>query len=117
MVFIVDEGSVFDAPLDKIWKFLQTPPDVHNHPANQNVEAEMQPDHSMITSFDNDGPGGMKVSNKIRFTMFPPAGMLAEYVGGPLTGSKMMQYYIPMGEKTGTVVGDFKAQIVPENQL
>jgi len=118
MVFIIDEGSAFDAPLDKIWRFLQTPPDVHNHPANQNVKAEVQPDHSVIMSFDNAGPGGMKISNKIHFTMFPPVGMLVEYIGGPLTGSRMMQYYIPMGEKTGTTVaGDFKSQMVPENQL
>ena len=101
MVFIVDEGSVFDAPLDKIWKFLQTPPDVHNHPANQNVEAEMQPDNSMITSFDNDGPGGMKVSNKIRFTMFPPAGMLAEYSRGTTYRFQNDAVLHPDGRKDG----------------
>jgi hypothetical protein len=118
MVFVVDQGSAFDASLEKIWRYLQTPPDVHNHPANQNVRAEMQPDNSMVMTFENDGPGGVKVTNKLKFTMFPPVGFLTEYIGGPLTGSKMMQYYTPMGDKTGvTVAGEFTSAMVPENQL
>jgi len=43
--------------------------------------------------------------------------MLVGCVGGPETSSKMMRYYIPMEEKGTTVVGDFKSQMVPENQL
>ncbi|MFI5419713.1 MAG: hypothetical protein ACHQ1H_01970 [Nitrososphaerales archaeon] len=118
MVYVVDEGSVFDAPLEKIWRYLQTPPDVHNHPDNQNLEMEMQQDGSVHLSFDNAAPDGSKFRNKIKLVMLPPVGFTSEYIEGPMTGSKSMQYYNQMGNRTGvTVVGEFVSKTVPENQI
>jgi hypothetical protein len=118
LVYVLDEGGVFDAPLDKIWRYLQTPPDIHNHPSNQNVEMEMQQDGSVHLSFDNEAPGGTKFRNKIKMAMMPPVGFTMEYIEGPLTGSKAMQFYNPMGNKTGvTIAGEFVSKMLPENQL
>jgi len=118
LVFIVDEGSVFDAPLEKIWRYLQTPPDIHDHPQNRNVRTEMQPDGTMHLSFENEGPGGTMMKNKLKLTMVPPIGFVSEYIEGPMTGSRSMQYYQPMGEKTGvTVVGEYVSKVLPEQQI
>lgn len=39
MVYILDEGSVFDAPIDKIWKYL--PSDEHRHNSLKLINREM----------------------------------------------------------------------------
>ncbi len=118
MVFIVDEGSVFDAPTEKIWRYLQTAEDdEHIHRSMMNVQMEMEGEQPVL-SFETEGPGGMKANNKLKMTMFPPVGFLLEYTEGPLTGSKVMQYYIPMGNRTGvTVAGDYVSKMMPEGQL
>ena len=78
----------------------------------------MQADGTMHMSFENEGPGGMMMKSKVKFTMFPPVGFLMEYVEGPMTGSKSMQYYQPMGGRTGvTVVGEFVSKELPEQQI
>ena len=79
---------------------------------------EPQLDQSVVISFDNTGPGGMKINNKIKVTAFPPVGLLIEYVGGPPAGSKMMQYNTPQGIKTSvTIAGGVQSQAIAENQL
>jgi hypothetical protein len=60
----------------------------------------------------------MKFQQKMKLTMLPPVGFVTEYVEGPLKGSKSMQFYHPMGSKTGvTVVGEFVSTMLPENQI
>ena len=39
MVYLIDEGSVFDAPIEKIWKYL--PYENHRHPSFKNVGREV----------------------------------------------------------------------------
>ena len=57
-------------------------------------------------------------SHKLRMTMFAPVGFLLEYVDGPLTGTKLMQYYVPKGDKTGvTIVGEAKSAFLKDEQL
>jgi hypothetical protein len=117
MVFIVDAEGTFDAPIDKIWRFMQSPPDSHSHPGNMNLQMEEQGEH-MILSFENEMPGAGRVKQKIKTTVFPPVGITMEYLEGPIAGSKMMQYYYPKGNKTDVVVaGEFTSKMVPEAQL
>jgi hypothetical protein len=60
----------------------------------------------------------MKMKQKMRLTMLPPVGFLSEYIEGPLTGSKSMQFYHPMGNRTGvTVVDEFVSTMIPESQI
>ncbi len=75
-------------------------------------------ENTPVISFETEGPGGMKATNKIKLTFFPPVGYLMEYVEGPLTGSKAMQHYVPMGNRTGvTVTGEYLSAMIPQNQL
>jgi len=117
LVFILDEGSVFDAPVDKIWRFMQTPGDHHRHASMINRSFEME-GNSTILSFDAETLGGTKTRVKIKSTPLVPVGRMLEYIEGPLAGSKVMSYYVPMGDKTGvTIVGEYVSRSIPENQL
>lgn len=118
MVFIIDQGSVFDAPPEKVWKYVnEANTEQHQHDAMRNVDFSMDGEHPVL-GFETEGPGGVKIKQKIKMTMLPPVGFLTEYVEGPLSGSKSMQFYHPMGNKTGvTVVGEFVSSMIPENQI
>ncbi len=106
MVYILDEGSVFEAPLEKIWKYMAS--DEHDHPSMSNINREMLGENVVVISADRQIMG-KTVRTKTKMTLFPPFGMVQEHLEGPMAGSKAFQYYIPKGDKTGvTVIGDFK---------
>src|SRR5207249_4983718 len=106
LVYILDEGSVFEAPLSRIWEYVQSD-DEHDHTAVKTISVEMQGDSvALITNEVN--MGGSPMRNKLKLTFYPPFGIVQEYLEGPMTGTKAFQFYIPKGERTGvTVVGEF----------
>jgi hypothetical protein len=107
MVYVLDEGSEFDAPLDRIWKYLASEQE-HEHKRIKVVGYEPQGENVALMTLDVDMGNVPVMRSKIKQTTFAPFGFLSEYIEGPLTGSKSFQYYIPKGNKTGvTVVGDF----------
>jgi hypothetical protein len=116
MVFIVDEGSVFKAPLDKIWK-LNASEGEHSHPSLRNQNSEMEGEHPVL-SYETQMPNGGWVKNRVRMTLLPPVGIAFETIEGPMTGSKSFQYYTPRGAETGiTVVGNWVANGIPEEAI
>jgi len=116
MVFILDEGSVFKAPIDKIWKLNQSEGE-HPHPSLKNVKASQEGDHPII-SYETQMPDGSWAKNKIRLTVFPPVGNLFETIEGPMTGSRSVTYYTPKGNETGvTVVGHWTAKGMPDDKV
>jgi hypothetical protein len=112
MVYIIDEGSTFDAPLDRIWKYLSS--SEHRHPSSNVINREVNGNVVELTTERN--MNGQPIRFKIRNTLYPPFGMVQEFLEGPMTGSKAFLYYIPKGEKTGvTLVGDYKVQGMDES--
>ena len=112
------EGSRFDAPLDVLWKYLQDPT-AHGGAHQNSRNRAMKPltDTSFIVSWEQNMNGNwVKVANKI--TVFPPLGMAAEMIEGPMVGSKMFTVYTPHGHQTEvSVFGDMQASGVPAAQL
>lgn len=104
MVYLIDEGSAFDAPIEKVWKYLSS--EDHRHPSFKNVGREVTGNVVVITS---ERPFmGRSVKVKIKNTLYPPLGYVSEHIEGPTTGSRAFLYYTPKGDKTGvTIVGDF----------
>src|SRR5208337_846119 len=98
MVYILDEGSVFDAPIDKIWKYL--PSDNHKHDSLKLISREMVNSSAVVITAERNIMGKM-VRTKIKNTLYPPFGFVQEHLEGPTTGSKAFVYYIPKGNKTG----------------
>ena len=118
MVHIEDLGSQFDAPIDLVWKFIQSGDDHgRSHSNRRNLRAEMEGESAMRTSWEQNVQGRwVKVENRV--TLFPPVAMLVHSIEGPLAGSRFMFYYRPNGNKTGVnAVGDFQSPVVPPAQL
>lgn len=114
MVYILDEGSVFDAPVEKVWKYLQS--QEHHHPSIKVLNREMMGNAVTLTSERN--VMGRTVTVKVKNTLYPPFGMVQEYLEGPMQGSRAFQFYIPKGDKTGvTVVGDYLMSGVTDQQI
>ncbi|MGD0250559.1 MAG: hypothetical protein ABSB97_06720, partial [Thermoplasmata archaeon] len=119
MVRINDqEGSQFDAPLDVVWKYLQSP-EAHGTAHKNSRNRSMKPltETSFVVSWEQNMNGTwVKVANRI--TVFPPLGMMAEAIEGPLTGSKMFTAYTPHGPKTEvSICADMQASGLPPAQL
>jgi len=104
MVFILDDGSEFDAPLEKVWNYLRS--DEHRHPSAKVISREVTGNVVVLTS--ERTVRGNLVKVKMRNALYPPIGFLQEYLEGPVAGSRAFVYYTPKGDKTGiTIVGDF----------
>lgn len=117
MVFILDEGGVFEAPLEKIWK-LNSSPTEHRHPSMKNMKVERTADPTTFFLTWETEVRGSTFKNKAKLIYLPPIGFAMDYVEGPLAGSKEFQYYIPKGNKTAiTCVGEWKAAGFPDDQL
>ncbi len=116
MVFIIDEGSSFKAPMSKVWQLVQSPQE-HLHPSQINPQFSMDGEHPTV-SFDVKMQDGKQAHNKIRMTLFPPVGFSLEYLEGPFAGSRSVNYYTPKGNETGvTVVGEFTSPMLSGEQL
>src|ERR1700682_5631352 len=55
MVFFQDEGSEFDAPLDKMWKLNQS--EHHSHPSLKNPSTSTEGEHPIL-SYETQMPDG-----------------------------------------------------------
>jgi hypothetical protein len=112
------EGSKFDAPLDVVWKYLQSP-EAHGGAHRNSRNREMKPltETSFEVSWEQNVNGKwVKVANRI--TVFAPLGMAAEAIEGPMKGSKMFTVYTPHGAKTEiSVHGDMVAPGMPADQV
>jgi len=116
MVFIKDEGSVFKAPLSKVWE-LNASEGKHNHPSLKDTKVEPVSENTMILSYGVD-MGGSTTRVRTKVTAIPPLGTLFETLDGPMAGSKSFQYYTPRGNETAvTVVGEWKAPGMTDDQL
>jgi len=104
MVYIVDEGSEFDMPLERVWEYL--PSESHKHSAKV-ISREVQ--GNVVTLTSERDVGGKTVRSKLRLTMYPPLGVAQEHLEGPTAGSKVFSFYTRKGNKTAiTVVGEYK---------
>src|SRR5271169_4371806 len=117
MVFIIDDGSVFNAPIEKIWK-LNSSEGAHSHPSLKNQVAGQDGEHPTL-SYEIALPDGSWAKHKVRLTVLPPVAVVFETIEGPMAGSKSIQYYTPKGDKTGvTVVGNWTSAMgVPDAML
>ena len=117
MVFIIDEGSVFNVPIEKVWK-LNASEGAHNHASLKNLRGGQEGEHPTL-SYETALPDGSWVKHKVRLTLFPPTGVVFETIECPLSGSKSIQDDTPKGDKTGvTVVGNWTSTMgIPDAML
>lgn len=112
MVFVQDEG-VFDAPIDRIWKYLQSPQD-HQHSSIPTSEVLEQKGNTVKLRQTIVTPAGKEEAIQ-QLTMDPPFGFRVETLEGSQKGSKNLHTYVPMGNKTKVIVaGDFHVKGLDE---
>lgn len=118
MVFVADWGSRFDAPVDVIWKYLQSDDDHGpSHKGRRNFDRKAVNENTIVLSWEQDMEGSwVRLSN--RLTFHPPVGFFVEAMEGPMAGSRFFNYYVPHGDKTEVVVvGDWDSKTIPAAQL
>lgn len=117
MAFLVDQGGVFDAPVEAVWQFLSSGEEhtqVHRHEAVRRVRHSP---NSLTYSWEQPFDGE-HVRFAMRSTAYAPVGIAYEVLEGPFTGSSFFLYYTPKGERTGvTVAGEFHSPTIPESHL
>jgi hypothetical protein len=119
MVRIVDDGSHFDAPIEKVWKLVEAHGEHFEeiHPDVRNPKMSPAGPNQGVVEWVHE-EGGMKMPMKIRITTVAPTGQVIEFLEGPLAGSTVFNYYTAKGQKTGvTAIGDFKSAVLPGPQL
>ncbi len=116
MVHVRDDG-VFDAPIDKIWKYLNDDtPGVHNHAAITAAKTVEQKENAVVQEWDMRNPDG-KTTRKETWKMVfnPPVGFEMESLAGVSKGTRYTNKYTPMGNKTRVEVdGEFRFQGMDE---
>ncbi|MGP8077267.1 MAG: hypothetical protein ACLQD8_09340 [Thermoplasmata archaeon] len=117
MVFVRDEGSVFDAPLEEVWKFVGSGDEHSRAHRHRGWRRERGEGNSGTYSWEQEFLGA-----PARFTMhwisYHPLGVAYDVLEGPFAGSRFFLYYVPQGQKTGvTVVGEFASPTLPESRL
>ena len=108
MVYVRDDG-VFDASIEKIWKYLQDP-ESHQHETILSQKVLEQKGNTMKIRAEIAGPKG-KAEEIWQMRMDPPFGFELQVLEGPTKGTKQSHTYVPMGNKTKVIVaGDFHLQ-------
>jgi len=109
MVHIRDEG-VFDAPVEKIWRYLNDE-HAHSHGLVKVTGMRDQTEKGLTLDLEVKRPDGSTHTEAWKITMNPPTSMYTEVLAGPMKGTKHTYTYTPMGQKTKVVVeGEFTAQ-------
>ncbi len=117
MVFVRDEGSVFDAPLEVVWDFFGSGPEHSRAHRHRNVARERLSERSGSYTWEQDFRGAPTCFD-MRWTSFPPVGLGYDVVGGPFVGSTFFLYYTPQGDRTGVaVVGEFVSPTLPASEV
>ena len=116
MVHVSDEG-VFDAPLEKIWRFLNDDTG-HQHSTIKFSKVLEQSDKGMTSEVEVKNPDGSWRKEVWKMGFNPPKGFSLEVTSGNSKGTKHTHTYTPMGNKTKVVVeGEFFAQGVDDAAL
>lgn len=116
MAHVKDEG-VFDAPIEKIWRFLQDQSSgTHAHKAIRGMKTIDAKGNAMTQEMELMNPDGKTTRKETwRFVFNPPEGFEMESLAGASKGTKYAHRYTPMGNRTKVdVEGDFRFQGLDE---
>lgn len=108
MVFLRDEGSELDAPIDFVWKYLFGG-DAHDaaHKTTRKPKFEKVSDVTFVYASERLLRGTW-TPDRMRISMFPPVSVVTEWLEGVLAGSSLVYVYSPNGQKTRVdVYGEF----------
>jgi len=111
MVHIRDDG-VFDAPLEKIWRYMNAGEQDHQHRSSRITKVLEQKGNTMVLEAEvRNATGSGTHKETWKFIMNPPKSWDTEYLSGPMKGTKHTHTYTSIGDKTKVeVAGDFRVE-------
>ncbi len=117
MVFLRDEGSEFDAPLEEVWAFVGSG-DHHSRAHRHEATSRVRHSESSGTYAWEQPFGEGRARFAMRWTSYWPLGIGYEVLEGPFQGSKFFLIYEPRGSTTAvSVVGEFVSPTLPVEQI
>jgi hypothetical protein len=118
MVYLKDEGSIFDAPIDFVWKYIFGG-ESHDtaHKTTRKPKFAKFSDITILYGSERYLRGKW-APDRMRISMFPPVSVVTEWLKGALAGSKLVYVYSPRGEKTRIdVYGEFTSKTLPPGEV
>ncbi len=118
MVYLEDEGSEFDAPIDFVWKYIFGG-EGHDsaHKTTRNPKFKKVSEITIEYASERLLRGNW-APDRMRISMFPPVSVVTEWLEGVLAGSKLVYLYSPKGAKTRIdVYGEFTSPTLSEPEV
>jgi hypothetical protein len=118
MVYLRDEGSLFDAPIDFVWKYVLGGA-AHDaaHTTTRKPKFEKVSEITFIYASERHLRGKW-APDRMRISMFPPVSVVTEWLEGALAGSRFVYVYSPAGDKTRIdVYGEFTSKTLPASDV
>jgi hypothetical protein len=118
MVYLADEGSTFEAPIDFVWKYILGGEDHDGaHTTTRNSKFEKVSEITFIYASERLLRGKW-APDRMRISMFPPVSVVTEWLEGVLAGSKLVYLYSPQGYRTRIdVYGEFMSTALAPNEV
>ncbi len=104
-----ESDGVFDAPLEKVWKYLSSME--HTHSGFKSYKVASQSGNEVTIDAEVFNPDGKTTSKAIfKHIMNPPIGWQTTVKGSAMDGAVFNHTYTPIGNKTKVELkGDYKA--------
>jgi len=117
MPFVRDEGSVFPAPLERVWAFVGSGARhgrAHGHSAmRRRRRSPREGTYSWTQPFE-----GTESRFVMRWHAYYPLGIAYDVLEGPFRGSRFFLFYEARGSETAvTVLGDFRSPTLPASRI
>ena len=107
MTYFVDRGSVYDAPIEVLWDFMEKDEEFHpkaHGTSLRNFEAKEISEVTSLVRCEVREGGRQWKKMVARITSIRPAVRITEELEGPYAGSKTVYFYSPQGRKTAVDV-------------
>ncbi len=116
MVYLKDEGSEFEAPIDFVWKYIFGG-EAHDGAHKTTRKPKFKQVSDITIEYGSERLlRGKWAPDLMRITMVPPVSVTTEWLEGVLAGSKFVYVYKPKGARTAIdVYGEFTSKtLAPE---
>ncbi|MCI4355884.1 MAG: hypothetical protein L3K18_01905 [Thermoplasmata archaeon] len=118
MVYLEDEGSEFDAPIDFVWKYVFGG-EKHDGAHKTTRKPQFKKISDITIEYSSERLlRGKWAPDRMRISMVPPIAVVTEWLEGVLAGSKLVYVYSPRGNKTGIdVYGEFTSATLAPSEV
>ncbi len=108
MVYFEDRGSVYPAPIETVWDFMQKDEEFHpraHHATLRNMEAKKLSPVTWLLRYETRDERRRRWNRYVsRLTEIRPSARILEQLEGPDAGTTTVHLYTPRGNRTAVNV-------------